>query len=240
MSMSQEELDAALIAAAWEADVATAQQLIEAGADVNAKDETVQSAYLVATSEGPLPLLDLMLEHGADLDSLDSFDGTGLIRAAERGLADVVGRLISAGIDVDHVNNLGWVALHEALVFAKPEQKAAYVDTTRVLVAGGADVTVAARRDGRTPEQLARAGGLDKQAQLISRAAKAKKLPQQRADADLLTAATEGDPDAAALALRAGADLDARDDHGKTPLSIAAAADHRAVERLLEHLGAAA
>ena len=90
--------------------------LIAAGADVNAKDKTKQSAYLISTSEGYLDLLDLTLEHGADVDSLDKYDGTGLIRAAERGHHDIVGRLLQTDIDVDHVNNLGWVALHEAIM----------------------------------------------------------------------------------------------------------------------------
>ena len=50
-----------LIKAAWANDVRRARRLIEAGADVNAKDDTEQSAYLVATSEGYLDLLDLTL-----------------------------------------------------------------------------------------------------------------------------------------------------------------------------------
>ena len=50
--MSQRELNRRLIAAAWDDDVKDATLLIEAGADVNAKDKTKQSAYLVSTSEG--------------------------------------------------------------------------------------------------------------------------------------------------------------------------------------------
>ena len=82
------ELDrnAALRAATWANDVARAEQLIAAGADVNAKDETQQSAYLITTSEGYDAILDLTLAHGARVDDLDSWNGTGLIRAAERGL----------------------------------------------------------------------------------------------------------------------------------------------------------
>jgi len=121
----QRRLDRALIAAAWQNDMATARRLIEQGADVNATDDTVQSAYLIATSEGYRELLELTLAHGADVRSLDSYDGTGLIRAAERGHSWVVGRLVRAGIEVDHVNRLGWVGLHEALIFAKPDRPSA-------------------------------------------------------------------------------------------------------------------
>ena len=49
--MSPTALDQELIVAAYANDVDEAERLIQAGADVNAKDETVQSAYLIATSE---------------------------------------------------------------------------------------------------------------------------------------------------------------------------------------------
>lgn len=238
MDLEQSELDSRLIAAAWDDDVPTARRLIAAGADVNAKDDTVQSAYLIATSEGHRALLDLTLRHGADVTSLDSFDGTGIIRASERGHAGIVGRLIREGVDPDHVNNLGWVGLHEALVFAKPERSRAYADTVRVLVAGGADVRIASRRDGLTPVQLAERGGLESQARILRRAARAPKVGRDVADRRLLTAAREGDADAAALALRAGADLEARNELRQTPLLLASTHDHVAVARLLVALGA--
>lgn len=238
--LAQKELDAALIATAWENDVEIAALLIEAGADVNAKDETVQSAYLIATSEGSLPLLDLTLRNGADLTSLDSWNGTGLIRASERGHAGVVGRLLQAGIDPDHMNRIGWVALHEALVFAKPDAVETYVDTARVLVAGGVDVSIPSERDDRSPAQLAEDHSLQPQAELL-RAADAEdaaEISQEEADQRLLAAAQDGDADAAALALRAGADLEARNHLQQTPLLLASAHDRVDVARLLVALGA--
>jgi uncharacterized protein len=77
----------ALVAAAYSNQVDVARSLIEAGADVNVKDERQQSAYLIATSEvGDDPrLLELTLANGADVDAKDSYNGTGLIRAADRG-----------------------------------------------------------------------------------------------------------------------------------------------------------
>src|SRR5688572_17040004 len=112
----QADLNSKLVAAAWKNDVPRARALINAGADVNHKDASEQSAYLIATSEGYLDLLELTLGHGGDVRSLDGFRGTGLIRAADRGHAHIVGRLLQTQIDVDHVNNLGWTALHEAII----------------------------------------------------------------------------------------------------------------------------
>ncbi|SKB03966.1 ankyrin repeat domain-containing protein [Aeromicrobium choanae] len=238
MDLDQAELDSRLIAAAWDNDVPTARRLIAAGADVNAKDDSVQSAYLIATSEGHRALLGLTLRHGADVDSLDSFDGTGIIRASERGHAGIVGRLIREGVDPDHVNNLGWVGLHEALVFAKPDRARAYADTVRVLVAGGADVRIPSRRDGLTPVQLAERAGLESQTRILRTAARAQEISRDVADRRLLAAAREGDADAAALALRAGADLETRNELRQTPLLLASTHDHVAVARLLVALGA--
>lgn len=54
----------------------------------------------------------------------------------------------------------------------------------------------------------------------------------------MLAAARDGDPDAAALALRAGADLEVRNDLRQTPLLLASTHDRVAVARLLVALGA--
>ncbi|MGA8996123.1 MAG: ankyrin repeat domain-containing protein, partial [Nocardioidaceae bacterium] len=153
----QLRLNRRLVQAAWDDDVERARRLVTRGADVDWRDETRQSAFLVATSEGHLELLDLTLAHGADVNLHDSFDGTGLIRAAERGHWRVVGRLVRTGVDVDHVNNLGWVALHEAIILGDGSQR--YVDTVRALVAGGADLTITPKGDGVAPVEHARARG---------------------------------------------------------------------------------
>ena len=139
---SERRLNARLVAAAHANDLATARALIEAGADVNAKDRTQQSPYLIATSEvGDDPrLLELMLDNGAEVDAKDSFNGTGLIRAAERGHPRIVRRLLQAGIDRDHINRLGWTALHEAIILG--DGGPAHVATVRELIAGGVDVNV--------------------------------------------------------------------------------------------------
>ncbi len=245
--LAQDDLDRRLRDAAWANDVAAARDLIARGADVNAQDETQQSAYLVATSEGYLDLLDLTLAHGGDVASKDSFNGTGLIRAGERGHTGVVGRLIQAGVEVDHVNRLGWTALHEAIV--RPRERevppgkgtSAYDDTVRVLVAGGADVRLPSRRDGVAPLDHARSKGYARQVATLEKALRqdaAGPVDQAEADRRLLAAASSGDADGAALALRAGADLEAVGDHRRTPLLLAASNDRTDVARVLVALGA--
>ncbi|MET0965714.1 MAG: ankyrin repeat domain-containing protein [Nakamurella sp.] len=228
-------LDPQLIDAAWANDVSAASDLISRGADVNAKDGTVQSAYLIATSEGYLDLLELTLANGADVTSLDSYNGTGLIRAAERGHADVVGRLLRAGIAVNHVNRPGWTALDEAIVYGDGGQD--YLDTVRALVAGGADVERISGA-GQSPVQHAVDNGFSSIQQTLQGAIDAASTDPVQATVDLLDAAAAGDADAVAIALRAGASIEATDDHGRTPLLLAAAADRVDAARLLVVLGA--
>ncbi len=64
-STEQRDLDERLIAAAWRNDVPAARRLIREGADVNWRDDSVQSAFLIAASEGYLDLLELTLRNGA-------------------------------------------------------------------------------------------------------------------------------------------------------------------------------
>lgn len=227
-------VDDDLIDAAWDNDVARAAELIAAGGDVNYQDGTQQSAYLVATSEDYLDLLELTFLHGADVSALDSFNGTGLIRAAERGHANVVGRLLQTDIDVNHVNNLGWTALHEAIILGEGDER--YVDTVRLLVAGGADVELPSRRDDTPPLQLAQNRGQDQLTTTIQTALDSE--PPTDPNAALIDAATSGDPDRVAVALAAGAEIETRDAKQRTPLLLAATNDHTDVARVLVALGA--
>ncbi|NYJ02179.1 hypothetical protein HNR19_002877 [Nocardioides thalensis] len=230
---TQAELDARLRDAAWGDDVATARRLIAQGADVNAKDETQQSAYLIATSEGYLDLLRLTLANGARIDDKDSWNGTGLIRAAERGHALVVGELLQAGIDRDHVNRIGYQAVHEAVWLG--EDDADYATTVRVLAAGGVELDRPSVEERLTPLQMARERGFAGLERVLTRMTTGRPAD---ADAALLEAARTGDPDGAAAALRAGADIEVRDAAGRTPLLLAATYDRVEVARLLVALGA--
>ena len=119
-------------------DIATARHLIEAGADVNAKDHMQDSPYLYAGAHGYLDILNMTLEHGADLKSTNRYGGTALIPAAERGHIATVKRLIEAGVDVNHVNRLGWTALIEAVILGDGSQN--YQLIVDALIQAGADV----------------------------------------------------------------------------------------------------
>ncbi len=230
----QDDLDQQLRAAGWADDVPAARALVERGADVDAQDATGQSAYLVATSEGHLELLEVALGNGATVDAKDRFDGTGLIRAAERGHAAVVGRLLAAGIDRDHVNRSGYQAIHEAVWLG--QDTARYVDTVRVLSAGGVQLDRRSGVEGLTPLEMARERGFPALEAALVRALDPAAVTAP--DTVLLRAAAAGDADQVARALWAGADVEARDDLQRTALLLAVTEDRVDVARLLVAVGA--
>ena len=157
----------ALVATAYGNHREIAERLLEAGADPNAKDETVQSAYLIAASEvGDDPrLLRLTLKHGADVRSLDSWQGTGLIRAADRGFDSIVKVLLKTDIDIDHVNRIGYTALHEAVILG--DGGPSHQRTVAALVAAGVDQSVKDPK-GDTALDVARARGYTEIVNLLS------------------------------------------------------------------------
>lgn len=235
-SLSSTSLDAQLRDAAWADDVARARTLIAQGADVNAKDSTQQSAFLVATSEGYLDLLRLTLANGAVVDDKDSWNGTGLIRAAERGHFLVVGELLGAGIAKDHVNRIGYQAIHESIWLG--QDSAEYARTVRVLAAGGVQLDRASVNERMTPLAMSRERGYDGLRKVLERMLDDTTIADP--NAALLAAATSGDADQVARALRAGADIETRDDNERTALLLAAAGDHVEAAHVLVALGASA
>ncbi len=227
-------LNEGLRAAAWANDVTEARRLITLGADVNAKDETQQSAYLIATSEGYLDLLRLTLAHGAQVDDKDSWNGTGLIRAAERGHALVVGELLRAGINRDHINRIGYQAIHEAVWLGDDTPE--YATTVRVLAAGGVELDRRSPSAELTPLEMARQIGHTGAAGILETITSAARPADP--DAALLQAAEVGDANAVAIALRAGANIEARDAHDRTALLLAATYDQVPVANVLVAMGA--
>jgi ankyrin repeat protein len=71
---------------------------------------------------------------------------------------------VQTGIDVNHVNDPGWTALLEAVVYG--DGSAPYQEIVRILLAAGADPGI---RDanGRTALDHAEAGGQQQVAQIL-------------------------------------------------------------------------
>jgi len=107
----------ALLIATHADNAEAAKLLITAGADVNAKDDILDTPFLYAGAEGRDEILKAILATGkANLKDTNRFGGTALIPAADHGFPETVRILLGTGINIDHVNNLGWTALMEAVI----------------------------------------------------------------------------------------------------------------------------
>jgi ankyrin repeat protein len=157
----------ALMLATIANDIPTARLLIEAGADVNARDRIDDSPYLFAGAEGLDEILKITLAHGADLASVNRYGGTALIPACHHGHVSTVKILLGTGIDIDHVNDLGWTALLETVILGNGGPT--HTEIAGMLLLAGADPDIA-DRDGATPLAHALACGYGEIAQLLRNA----------------------------------------------------------------------
>jgi uncharacterized protein len=145
----------ALLAATHGNHVPVARALIEAGADVNAKDDMQDSPFLYAGAEGRIEILTMTLPT-ADLKSTNRYGGTALIPAAHHGHTEAVRILLATPIDKDHVNRLGWTALLEAVILG--DGGAVHAEIVRLLVEAGANVNIADREGVASLQHAKRRG----------------------------------------------------------------------------------
>lgn len=145
------------------------QDLIAAGADINAQADNRDTPWLLAGADGRTALLRAMLATGrVDYTKLNRYGGTALIPAAHHGHVDTVRFLLAESeIDVNHVNNLGWTALLEAIILGDGGE--AYTEIVRLLVLDRADVNLA-DREGVSPLMHARRHGYEAISGILARA----------------------------------------------------------------------
>jgi ankyrin repeat protein len=140
------------VAALRRGDQKRALELIARGADVNARDDLLDSVLLYAGANGYDDVVAAAVAAGGDFTVTNRFGGISIIPASEKGHASTVRLLIELGSPVNHINNLGWTALHEAIILSDggPTQQ----QIVRLLLDGGADPRLP-DGEGTTPRDLA-------------------------------------------------------------------------------------
>ncbi|MFJ5155901.1 ankyrin repeat domain-containing protein [Streptomyces sp. NPDC088353] len=168
-----------VLRAALADEVEAARVLVDAGADVNAQDDRLDSAWLVTGVTGSVAMMRALLAGGPDLKLTNRFGGVSVIPASERGhVAYVRAVLAETGIDVDHVNRLGWTALLEAVILGDGGRT--HQEVVEVLLGAGADPLLP-DADGTTARAHAERRGFRGIAALLREA-------EARADSDHGTA----------------------------------------------------
>lgn len=158
--------------AAGEDSVKYARNLLERGADVNAKDSIGATPLHWAAKSGSDKVAALLLQHGADVnakteDNYGSGGFTPLHWAAESRSVKIAALLLKHGADVDERNAGGHTPLHTAAETYGDRSTASYTvggsekekKTVTVLLRHGADVNAKEDFSRRTPlHYVVRAG----------------------------------------------------------------------------------
>lgn len=218
--------------------------LVEAGADVNGQNDFGATALLWSATD--LAKVKLLVGHGADVNAASKRGRTPLLIAAmSDGSAEVIRYLLDHGADAKAADFLKTTALRAATLGND-------TNTIRMLIDAGVDVN-AADLPGITPLMMAAGwnGNLDAVKLLLANGAKVNAvsrpvmgLPSKNGPSEfgsltaLLMAAPFGPPELIKTLLDAGADVNARDVRGMTPLMLAVSTDRQdaaVIQMLLEH-----
>ncbi len=94
-------------AAAQSGRIDDLMQLIDAGHDVNARNNPGETPLMLAAARGAREAVELLLARGAAVDAATPAGNTALMFAAARGQADVVELLVAKGASSAHQNRFG-------------------------------------------------------------------------------------------------------------------------------------
>ncbi len=189
-------------------DPAKVRLLVEAGANVNARSRLGRTPLLVAASRpGSADAVRLLLSKGADSKVADVRGSTPLVEAARVNDIDVLRLLLNAPVNINAGGFAGATALNLAAGHAN-------LAAVKLLLDKGADVNVANVSEVRVKNGLI----------AISRTT-------------ALMSAPESSPEVMEALIKAGANVNAKDIRGMTPLMLAIATDSpdpRIVRMLLD------
>jgi ankyrin repeat protein len=227
--------------------------LIEKGADINAKRNDNNTALHFAARRGSRDIVEFLLEKGADLSFKDNLGYTPLGWARKQGYNRVIAlllehgakeslhdaviagdieavkRFLSEGCDISSGDSEGLNPLHLAAMHDHSE-------IIELLIAKGADIE-AKDGNGLTPLQLIAAQGTavhtDVIQHLLDKGAKVNAKDDESGFTALHHAARFGNKNAAELLIASGADINAKDKQGHTPLHIAVNHGYKVADLLI-------
>jgi ankyrin repeat protein len=218
-------------------DLETADLLIRAGADVNAANDYGVTPLSLACTNRNAAMVEKLLRAGADSKVAQVTGETPLMTCARTGNVEAVKSLLARGADMNATEAKGQTALMWAVA-----QK--HADVVRVVIEKGADVNARSRvvellapmrsvtytkdvhfpkaTGGFTPLMFAaRVGDVDSSRILLEAGAKVNDVPAADGIGDgsaLVLATASGHERLAMFLLEKGADPNATDGYGLTPL----------------------
>lgn len=167
------------------------------------------SDFVAAAAKGDRKKFENLLAEGVDINARDRFQGTALIEASTSGFVDLVQALLRKGADVNARNEGGWTALMTAA-------SEGHNQVVRLLLERGADLNA---KNLRGMSALTRAiydNHVDTVKLLLAEGAEIE-FKDGLGYTPLILAA-EKDPEIVNALLQKGANKDAQNNYGETPL----------------------
>ena len=226
-----EDLDVQLVNAAAVNDAAAVGQLIDKGADVNARRADGATALLWAAHWDDLDTVNALLAAGANVNAADDHGVTALERAAENASLRMVERLLAADADVNTSQVSGLTPLMTA-------SRTGSAEVVRALVAHGADVNAATAETRSTALMWAVAEPHPEIVDVLLAAGADAHASTAKGITPLLYAALDGDIAMAERLIAAGVDVNEPGGDGTQALPYAIAAGQDAFALFLLEQGA--
>ena len=198
-----EDPGAELILSVFTGDRAIVEVVLNHGADVHAKDNSGFTALHTAAEWGHADIVRLLLARGAEVNERNSIGNTPLHLAANAGFVSVVELLLARGADLDVRQRTGFTPLHHAAMHG-------HKAVVELLIAKGADLN-AKNEAGVTPLHMVAIGRTATAAREGQEFG--KRAPPLGTDQEYLAAAE--------LLIAHGADINANQEDGFTPLHTA-------------------
>jgi ankyrin repeat protein len=189
-----------------------AEQLIDAGSPLESQNYAGETALHQAAKNNNSPIVRLLTSKGAQTEIQDSRGFTPLAAAAANGAYDAASDLLKAGALIDTRDNSGSTPLYQAV-------SGTHIALVRLLLMNNADIHALNAR-GLTPFRLS----LVKDPQIAAEFYTDKLInrPDSNGDAVLHILVNDGvNQEILATALKYGANPNARNAKGDTPLTLA-------------------
>ena len=203
-------LDDQLIQAARNGDTTAVQQLLDKGANIEAKNSKGSTALYIAAANGKTDAVKLLLSNRANIEAQDYTGNTVLIAAAYWGEDAVVKLLLDKGANVEAKTHVGATALIQASINGQSE-------VVKLLLEKGANIEDKTKY-GDTALILAAYNGKPEVVKLLlDRGANVDVEGKYGATA-LIQASFNGRPEVVRLLLDKGANTEIKDKSGHTAL----------------------